>query len=48
MWFVYWRCGQQLLYVLEMGKKTDNFVKNQLCLTYRWRNDGLSKQQMFF
>ena len=21
MWFIYWRCGQHLLYVLEMGEK---------------------------
>ena len=29
------------------GQK-NNFLKNLLCFTYRWRNDGLSKQQMHF
>ena len=48
MWFLYWRCGQQFLYGLKMGKKTYNFVKNKLCLTYWWCNDGLSKQMDIF
>ena len=47
MWFIYWRYGQQLLHVLEMGKKTYSFVKNQLYLTYWWSNGGLSKQRMY-
>ena len=37
-----------VLYILEMGKITYNFVKNQLCLIYWWCNDGLSKQRMYF
>ena len=32
----------------ELLLKTYNFVKNQLCLTYWWGNDGLSKQRMYF
>ena len=31
-----------------MDKKTYNFVKNQLCLTYWWCDDGLSKQTEVF